>query len=548
MDRGAVQPLLGASDLAVRLEGVYATYSTDTDAQGGSGAFMSELLEAYDVDALSPDIRRTSAPALWLCSRPFSLDHFTTQLTLQAAAATTELGRHTVLSTFLAEEPQMRGLQHLPAALRWLRLLMARFNRRLDRGAARETTVANVLKDLPAAERPTWEAAFEGFAAAWNSTWQFVGRFGCLRIPADFVSMSMTRDTPISFSLPCEKDEGICSLALVRFMVDKHNAVVQGADELQLLRGRSRRAAPQPVVSSRFLSAAHTLRYNLHGEFLPFLEKHCCGVAELGGDGRAVYDFKHAEQMLLDRYFAMKPVVDVEMRMFEFANEQRQAGGTASLKQKVPQEPLPRDLQRSILADLASPSNAQACLEVLDTAISFLQATGGSVVQTLDASVGSMLLAQYLSTVLLLDPAALRSRVVVAGVRLRHVDALWTLLHDFTSCDPFANLSPIYCEELSDEDKSALTVAVQNGGDGGEGAAGLSLAAHIAELLPLLKDFMIAQLSEEHIGKNLPVTAIVGHLELDDAYLMDLPWWKNFPEELRMKNMQAIYNVLEAMQ
>ena len=61
---------------------------------------------------------------------------------------------------------------------------------------------------------------------------------------------------------------------------------------------------------------------------------------------------------------------------------------------QVPQEALPRDLQRTITADFRSPSDAQACLEVLDTAVSFLQGTGGTLMQTLDKSIGSMLLSQ----------------------------------------------------------------------------------------------------------------------------------------------------------
>ncbi len=63
----------------------------------------------------------------------------------------------------------------------------------------------------------------------------------------------------------------------------------------------------------------------------------------------------------------------------------------------MPQKSLPRELQRAILCDFRAPSDAQACLQLLDTAICFLQSTGGALVQTLDKAVADMPLSQVIA-------------------------------------------------------------------------------------------------------------------------------------------------------
>jgi hypothetical protein len=55
------------------------------------------------------------------------------------------------------------------------------------------------------------------------------------------------------------------------------------------------------------------------GGFLPFVEKQC---VQYSSSGNVVYDFKKAEQYLLDVYFSGKPLIDLEVRMVQYANSQ----------------------------------------------------------------------------------------------------------------------------------------------------------------------------------------------------------------------------------
>lgn len=505
---------------------------SDDDTAGGQ--FTAELLEKFDINTLDREQRAVSAPALWSFRRPFSLEHFATQLNLTTDHET----RYPILTEFVSQENVLRALRYLPAVFEWNKLVMAHSNRRVERDYARGTSVAQVIQDLPEAERQRWSTAFDGFASAWNLSWQAVGRYGCLRIPDMFLQVTMTPDTNFSFTLTTEQDEGICSLALIQFLTERHNHFVQLVDERNLMRGRDR-TARQPVVSSRFLTAAHTIRYDLAGDFVPFLEAQCCEISASGG---TAYNFKNAEAYIFERYLNSKPVMDLEVRMFEFKNEQHIGDGLGALRSKVAQEPLPRDIQTSIVTDMDGGAAAAAsCLELLETCVSFLSVTGGSFVQRLDSAVGEMTLSEYLRTVLLLDEAGLGSRVVAQQVRLKHIEALWNLLQSLTAdaSDAFSKVHPKYCEPLGDVATEQLT----------EAASQLDCTT----LLPVFKSFVVRQLADDdtHTATITPDSNIkenIGWLEAGDNWLLDLPWFADsFPDGIVMANAVECYRLLESL-
>lgn len=117
-----------------------------TEGEGDAGgAFTAELLESFDVSALSVQQRKETMPALWRFRRQFSLEHFVNSLNMVATLA----DAHPVLHAFFNQEQQLRALRHLPAVLEWNKLVLSRLNNKLDREQARQMTVADLLNDIP---------------------------------------------------------------------------------------------------------------------------------------------------------------------------------------------------------------------------------------------------------------------------------------------------------------------------------------------------------------------------------------------------------------
>jgi len=117
-------------------------------------------------------------------------------------------------------------------------------------------------------------------------------------------------------------------------------------------------------------------------------------------------------------------------------------------------------------------------------------------------------------------------------VKLKHIDSLWKILRDFTVIDPFVNIHPKYREPL---DTKSLEVVQQ-------------AAEHFDRvlLLPVFKEFLIGQLTEETFNAKESIKNTIGFLEVADAYLNDLPWFATyFPPDLANKNILDVYKVIE---
>lgn len=374
------------------------------------GAFAYDLLEKISVETVPLQDRKLALPGLWLYTRHFSLDHFAMSLNMQAGAA----DRYPALTKFLEEEQQLRALKFMPSVFEWFRILKSKCTGNLDRETARKKTVADLLCEFDEVEKYKIEKVFMGFAAAWNESWHHVQKYGCIHFPADFNNVVMNLDVPLSFSLPNEHDEGNCPLALAQFLIDKHNAFVQVADVSRLLRDKRgasvsvmKSESRAEIISSRFLTSNHTIRYDLFEDLVPLFEKSC---VTWNADG-AGYDFAKAEALLVDRVLTGLPAIDFEQHGFQYMFEQHLRGGMTSLRTKLKQEPLSNESVDAIKRDISSTSAAYATLGFLEIVMSFLTATGGSFIESLDDSLGFMPLSTYVSTVLMM-PDEISSRAV----------------------------------------------------------------------------------------------------------------------------------------
>lgn len=418
-------PLLGTDEksLTDRLAQATKKFSVDADDQP-AGLFAIDLFDKYSIESLSVEERRNYAPGLFRFTKAFSFDDFVVNLNLTPHAAE----RFPVLWSFVITQDanQLRALQHIPSVFEWFRLLSSKFNGHIDRDTARVDTVSSVLSTIEdPIVRSKWEFAFEGFCSAWNGSWSNVQKHGCIRFSTDFNGLRMDSSVAVSFSLPNEIDEGNCPLALAHFLIDKHNTFAQLVDEVKLLRTRHQSSKSNSntsdgadisriqVISSKFLTPAHTIRCDIHNDFIPLIEKHCM---VLSSTGKTAYDFAKAENLLIDRFLADVCAIDLEMPGFTFSHEQHLQGGLSSLRQKLKQKPLAPDVIRAIKRDITTPSQAQYILEIIETVVSFLSATGGSLVQTLNETVGDMLISKYMSTVLLMDEE-IGARVIAQQVK-----------------------------------------------------------------------------------------------------------------------------------
>jgi len=309
-------------------------------------------------------------------------------------------------------------------------------------------------------------------------------------------------------------------------------------DETLLLRGREGRrsgdSSEHLVVSSRFLTNSQSIRYEMEGDFIPYLEKQCVLITSGSGSRGISYDFQKAQMRLIERYFSNVPVIDLEIQTYQYAHEQVSSGGIDFLRQKVPQEEIPLDIIEGIKNDMPSPADAQMVMEIVETAIAFLSSTGGMMVKSLGSGVSDMLLADYVRTVLLIQDE-LPSRTISKNIALKHLASLLDALNDMTSCDIFGNVDIEYMGELSEDSQLQLVTASEN--------------LELGLLLPTLRSFITSRLTTQSMASDISLKECLGYCEVGDFYLEECEWFDDFfPEDVLMKETVKTYHLLEQLQ
>jgi hypothetical protein len=452
---------------------------------------------------------------------------------------------------FFQETEELKCLQFLSQALEWTRLVCKRYRGKIDRKQGRELLVAQVLAETPKSEAQMWISAWEGWTKAWNASYRFVERYECLEIPAEYRNISMNIRTPIAFSLPSNQDEGLCPSALLQWLVELHNRCMEEVGRLLLLQGREQGVVRIP---SRFVSSVHVLRFDIENEVVPFLEKQAVTMSCEVSNTRQKSDdssqaYFAAEQFLLDTFFAAKFPIDLNLKLFEFANEKMTS--KSAMDEKVPQEPIPKEISERVERGLSSIAFAQQCLELIEVCMNFLQATGGSIVGSLGEDVGNKLLLVYIRDVLLMkdDSEVEIFNSILQGVQLKHLSSLRAILKDMTTVDPLEKVNGAYKEDLPVVNRLLLKQFAEN----------VTQSGQMGVLLTSIKDFMIEYLCDDVVTMSkgcsfaddvAPYIRLVsqpGAVQYQaDSNLGDAEWFKSqFPANIELKCIVSVYRFLE---
>ena len=174
-------------------------------------------------------------------------------------------------------------------------------------------------------------------------------------------------------------------------------------------------------LSSSLVTRSHALRYRMD-LVEAFVGKQCVTYSA-GGDLQ--YDFAKAEDWIIDRFFTSKPVIDVELRSFEYP-EALLANNRELLQGKIAQEAIAANVEAAIRNELSTPARAARCLRAAEMCISFITAASVGLAK----AIGNKTLASYIKDTLLIDTDVLQSTVVSKEIQLKHLDALTGCLNE----------------------------------------------------------------------------------------------------------------------
>lgn len=400
---------------------------------GDPGLFLASL----------PQNSLIHGSAVWSCREKVSL------LTLSRIVEQND-GKDTlpVLWRFLHREAELRLVKHLPEILALQRDLVKKFQNITELAFG---TIAEFLHSQKAVSLKTWyEKYIKIFLTTWNQLRVSLATNGEIKIPAEFCEEDLNRNSDFKVLLPRRQGPGLCSTALVSYLIGLHNDLVYCVD-------KHTGEETSYKVSPADLTDLHVIRYELERDLMPLVLSNTQYSIERGQETLHEYDLPKIQLRLVSRFLLGKPLITLNgIPTLVNRHERNYEIILKDVKTKVKQEPLQTLTLLAVAGELHSYSEVFEALSTLEVALGFLAMTGGEP---------HMQLSCYLEEVLQMGsqmaPHILKA---LSMCFLKQCVALWQLLASLKSenmlrlkRDPFVGVSEKYKQALGEDEHRLLT-------------------------------------------------------------------------------------------
>uniref|UniRef100_UPI0037E8EFFF E3 ubiquitin-protein ligase rnf213-alpha n=1 Tax=Semicossyphus pulcher TaxID=241346 RepID=UPI0037E8EFFF len=359
-------------------------------------------------------------------------------------------GRDTlpVLWRFLHKEAELRLVKHLPDILTLQRDLVKKFQN------VTELTFTTIAEFLDSQKAVSLKARYENyikiFLTTWNQLRVSLATNGEIKIPAGLCEKDLDLSSDFKVLLPRRQGPGLCSTALVSYLIALHNDLVYCVDK-QTGEETSYKVSPADLTD------LHVIRYELERDLMPLVLSNTQYSIERGQETLHEYDLTKIQQQIISRFLLGKPLITLNgIPTLVNRHDRNYEIILKDVKAKVNQEPLQTLTLFAMAGELHSYSEVFEALSTLEVALGFLAMTGGEP---------HMQLSSYLEEVLQMEnQMAPHIFKALSMCCLKHCVALWQLLASLKSenmlrlkRDPFVGVSQKYKQALGENEHRLLT-------------------------------------------------------------------------------------------
>ncbi|KAL0993465.1 hypothetical protein UPYG_G00108340 [Umbra pygmaea] len=359
-----------------------------------------------------------------------------------------------VLWRFLQREAELRLVKFLPDILALQRDLVKRFQNVAELTCS---TIAEFLHNQKSASLTAWyEKRIKIFLTTWNQLRVSLATNGEIKIPVEICQEDLDLTSDFLVLLPRRQGPGLCSTALVSYLIALHNELVYCVD-------KHTGEETSYTVSPADLSDLHVIRYELERDLLSLVLSNCQYSVERGQEALHEYDLPKIQQQILARFLQGKPLITLNgIPTLVNRQDRNYENILKDVKGKVLQETLPVLTLSALAGDLQSYSEVCEALSTVEVALGFLAMTGGA---------DQMQLERYLEDVLQMgNQTAPHILKALSRCSLKHCVALWQLLTSLKSekmlrlkRDPFVGISEKYKQPLGDKERQLLSTFFAKG-------------------------------------------------------------------------------------
>uniref|UniRef100_A0A803YCM8 RING-type E3 ubiquitin transferase n=1 Tax=Meleagris gallopavo TaxID=9103 RepID=A0A803YCM8_MELGA len=344
-----------------------------------------------------------------------------------------------LLWKFLQKETELRLVKYLPEILALQRDLVRLFQNISD---AKRCTIREFLSE-PVSD-VMWvllERRVDVFLSVWNKLRSSLDTNGEFKLPKGYCDADLTLDSKLEVLLPRRQGLGLCSTALVSYLISLQNDFIHSVN-------KHIKEDDRYLISPSEVADLHLISYEVERDLIPLILSNCQYSMEKGGETLQHVDLERIQQQVISKFLQGKPLITLTgIPTLVYRHDWNYEELFNDIKNK---HALPSSVMNAISGELQSYSDVCDALSVTEIALEFLAMAGENT---------EMLLTDYIENVLQMGDQT-NSHVLQALRRchLKHIIALWHLLSTHKSeqllrlrRDPFEDISTEYKADLSPE-------------------------------------------------------------------------------------------------
>uniref|UniRef100_A0A3Q3AP92 RING-type E3 ubiquitin transferase n=1 Tax=Kryptolebias marmoratus TaxID=37003 RepID=A0A3Q3AP92_KRYMA len=323
-----------------------------------------------------------------------------------------------VLWRFLHREAEVQLVKHLPDILTLQKDLVKKFQNITE---LTYDTIADFLQSHKGGIASI-HIHIRIFLTTWNQLRVSLETNGEIKIPAEFCQKDLDLNSDFKVLLPQRQGAGLCSTALVSYLIALHNDLIYCDYKTMKLKKKEN----YYKVSPADLTDLHVIRYELERDVMPLVLSNTQYSIERGQETLHEYDLPKIQQQIISRFLLGKPLITLNgIPTLVNRHDRNYEIIFKDIMAKVKQEPLQTLTLFSVAGELHSYSEVCEALSTLEVALGFLAMTGGEP---------HMQLSTYLEEVLQMGNQMAQHIIKAFSMCcLKHCVALWQLLASLKS-------------------------------------------------------------------------------------------------------------------
>uniref|UniRef100_A0A8C8YXI2 E3 ubiquitin-protein ligase RNF213 n=1 Tax=Prolemur simus TaxID=1328070 RepID=A0A8C8YXI2_PROSS len=352
-----------------------------------------------------------------------------------------------VLWQFLQKEAELGLVKFLPEILALQRSLVKRFQNvpQVEYNSIRGFISSQKSDGL----RQLFKNRITTFLSTWNKLRSSLETNGEIKLPADYCGADLDLDAEFEVILPRRRGLGLCSTALVSYLINLHNQLVYTVEKF------SNESNSYSVDASE-VTDLHVINYELERDLTPLILSNCQYQVAQGGETSQEFDLEKIQRQLTSRCLQGKPRLTLKgIPTLVYRHDWNYEHLFVDIKNKMAQNSLPNSAISAISGQLQSYSDTCEALSIVEVTLGFLSTAGGDPNMRLNA---------YVQDVLRMGDQTALVLKALNRCQLKHAIALWQLLSAYKSeqllrlnKEPFREISSKYKEDLRPENAKLLS-------------------------------------------------------------------------------------------